>query len=262
MSDFDGTIANSDLTYSNVVRDAIRIFVKKGFSFSIASGRPYFGIIKQACEDLGLTSPQIVSGGSAIIIPKTGEYIWKQPIEQKMAKALISLFLRKDYKFGLENENYVFTPNGMEFEAYGPNVDFCDIKSYDFKTPLKIVLLDANSDNLYEVGDEIANQYPELHLVRGGVHIERSVIDITSQKGTKHLATLELQKILKIDKNRTIGIGDGYNDYPLLTACGYKVAMGNAASELKEIADLVVADVKHDGLVEVIYKLIPAKLAQ
>ena len=44
-----------------------------------------------------------------------------------------------------------------------------------------------------------------------------------------------------------IGLGDGYNDIPLLSVCGFKVAMENAPEELKEIADVIVPIVEQDG---------------
>lgn len=49
-----------------------------------------------------------------------------------------------------------------------------------------------------------------------------------------------------------IGVGDGYNDYPMLEACGLKVAMGNAVDELKVIADIVAPSIEQDGLAKVI----------
>ena len=47
-------------------------------------------------------------------------------------------------------------------------------------------------------------------------------------------------------------MGDGYNDIPLISVCGFKVAMANAPIELKEMADLIVPDVEHEGLVTLI----------
>ena len=49
-------------------------------------------------------------------------------------------------------------------------------------------------------------------------------------------------------------MGDGYNDFSLLMACGLKVAMGNAVEELKSIADYIAPTVENDGLSNVIAK--------
>ncbi len=57
-------------------------------------------------------------------------------------------------------------------------------------------------------------------------------------------------------RNEIIGVGDSYNDFPLLMACGLKVAMGNAAPELKEIADYIAPTVEEDGVVDVIKRFV------
>jgi hydroxymethylpyrimidine pyrophosphatase-like HAD family hydrolase len=63
-------------------------------------------------------------------------------------------------------------------------------------------------------------------------------------------------KKLHLKKDEIIGVGDGYNDFPLLMACGLKVAMGNAVPDLKEIADYIAPSVVEDGVVDIISKFI------
>ena len=47
----------------------------------------------------------------------------------------------------------------------------------------------------------------------------------------------------------TFGFGDGSNDFALLEACDYKIAMGNGLPELKEIADFVTLKNTEGGIV-------------
>ena len=72
-------------------------------------------------------------------------------------------------------------------------------------------------------------------------------LDITSEKATKHTAVLEYERLLNIPRQQIVAIGDGYNDYPLFTACDYKIAMENAPQELKEIADFIAPTVDNNG---------------
>ncbi len=69
---------------------------------------------------------------------------------------------------------------------------------------------------------------------------------------------MQLSKILNVSQSKIVGVGDGYNDYPLLIACGYKIAMDNAPNHLKKIADLIVPTVTGDGLVTALNKTINA----
>lgn len=253
--DFDGTLVDSTFSLSKKVKSAILKIIDEGFVFCIASGRPYQGVVKKVCKDLSLTSPQIVSGGAEIVDPTTEERLWAEYFPKETADKLIRYFIKNSYDFSVESNGFVFTPSGVNKEReYGPGSIFKAVKYLDYSRVSKMVLMDASlMDNPEAMQEILESQYPDLHFIRSGV--KRIVLDITSAKATKHLAVLELSKILDIDPAFIIGAGDGYNDYPLLSVCGYKVAMENAPNELKEIADLVVPDVANDGLAVAISKI-------
>lgn len=62
---------------------------------------------------------------------------------------------------------------------------------------------------------------------------------------------LGMQKVLEhygFTMEQVIAFGDSMNDYELLSSTGYSVAMGNAADELKKIADFVTDDIDRDGI--------------
>lgn len=253
--DFDGTLVDHNFYLSSTVREAIINLTKKGFIISVATGRPYQGIVKNICQDLQLTSPQIVSGGSKIIDPKTQKELWVEYIPSKAIKDLVDYFLKNNFDFAVEGKEFVFTVKGL-LKNYGPDVKFKDISQLGNEKISKIVLLNVSSiGDPQKIEEDLGKIYPDLHFVRSGMKGFPLVLDITGKKATKHLALLELSKILNIDPSLMVGVGDGYNDYPLLSACGYKVAMENAPKELKEIADLIIPDVEHDGLVTLINRL-------
>ncbi len=253
--DFDGTLVDENFYLSPKVKNTVINLEKKGIIFSIATGRPYQGIVKEICESMDFSSPQIVNGGAQIIDPKTNKPIWSEFFPKDSASKLIKYFFDKGYDFGVEGKDFIFRTK-KKITAYGLNIDFVDIKKIDYSKVLKMVLFDvASIDDSGIVEEQLNSLCKDLHFIRSGKQGSLLVLDITSQKATKHLAVLELSKILNINTSLMIGVGDGYNDYPLLSACGYKVAMENAPKELKEIANLVVPDVKHDGLVTLINNL-------
>jgi hydroxymethylpyrimidine pyrophosphatase-like HAD family hydrolase len=79
---------------------------------------------------------------------------------------------------------------------------------------------------------------------------------ISNSLATKQHGIIEVARLLNISTKDIIGVGDGYNDFPLLLACGLKIAMGNANEELKKIADFVAPSVEEDGVATVIEKFI------
>jgi HAD superfamily hydrolase (TIGR01484 family) len=81
-------------------------------------------------------------------------------------------------------------------------------------------------------------------------------LDITHKDASKLHAITEVAGLLGIQTHEMIGVGDGYNDFPLLMACGLKIAMGNAVPELKAIADFIAPSVEKDGVATVIEKFI------
>lgn len=79
-------------------------------------------------------------------------------------------------------------------------------------------------------------------------------LDINAAGTSKHYAAQKLFEMIGVDRDQVVAVGDSYNDYPLLSACGTKVAMGNAVDELKEIADFIAPSQDEDGVVAVIEK--------
>jgi HAD superfamily hydrolase (TIGR01484 family) len=84
-------------------------------------------------------------------------------------------------------------------------------------------------------------------------------ITITSAQASKLHGIIEVARILNIKTEEIIGVGDHYNDFPLLMACGLKIAMGNAVPELKAIADFIAPSVYDDGVATVIEKFVLSK---
>lgn len=94
-----------------------------------------------------------------------------------------------------------------------------------------------------------------MHMVPSWVDGKYDVV-INHAAGTKQHGILEVAKILGINTHEIIGVGDGYNDFPLLMACGLRIAMGNAVPELKEIADYIAPSVDEDGVADVIERYV------
>jgi Cof subfamily protein (haloacid dehalogenase superfamily) len=79
---------------------------------------------------------------------------------------------------------------------------------------------------------------------------------ISHEKATKQHGVLTVAQQLGVNTHEIIGVGDGYNDFPLLMACGLKVAMDNGVDDLKAIADFIAPPVEKDGVVEVVERFV------
>ena len=72
--------------------------------------------------------------------------------------------------------------------------------------------------------------------------------DIIPASGGKGVGVKKILDYYGFDKSEALAFGDGNNDIEMLQAVGTGVAMGNASSELKEVADDVCGHVAEDGI--------------
>lgn len=252
VSDFDGTLSDSSLTIKDPVKQAIKEYVKNGGTFSIATGRDYYGALKDICIDLGIESLHIVRGGSEIVSSKTHEVIWGKYINQSVLKNLLGyLHKKEDIYFVAERGAKIYTKNGKPNSMFGSKAIFGVLEDMLMDSVPKVFLPAGSNDNesVLEIFEEIKNLFPELHVIKT-THEQFIGIDINDGGVSKHLALLEYAGLMNLDPKEIVGIGDSYNDYPLLSACGYKVAMGNAPEELTEVADMIVGTQKENGILE------------
>lgn len=254
LSDVDGTLLNYDGAYEKTVPGLIKDIQDKGIQFSVATGKAYFGEIERIIGELNLSSLNIVSGGGMIIDWKTGKTPWYRPISEASTKYVVNYFHRLNKIFSIETKEHAYMTNSHGNSAYTKDVTI-EKFSLDSIPPGVLKILIHGSANLLPE-DEIDTYIKNIrHNCKDVEAIKFSIknnygLDVTSQASTKHTAVLEYGKILGIPPSEIVAIGDGHNDYPLFTACGYKIAMGNAPDELKEIADKVVNAAENNGMSE------------
>jgi len=81
-------------------------------------------------------------------------------------------------------------------------------------------------------------------------------LEITAEGVDKATAVADLATRLGLDMARVAAIGDGENDIPLLRAVGVSVAMGNATSAVRAVADWTTATNREAGVARAIERMI------
>lgn len=242
ISDIDGTIAPLALhpTPSKRVKTAISALAKKKFIFSLSTGKPFF-LIEHLIEDLNLASPIIVDNGAAIYDASTRQPLWQSIIDGEKAD--------KVFEIAKKYNKLIRISSGK--------------KSFDIKekipnhlNPTKFVIMGLTTEEADEFIKEIEIEIKDVAVIRASAYQGAGFLDVyvTNAEATKQHSVLKFAEILGITTKEIIGIGDHYNDFPLLMACGLKVAMGNAIEDLKAVADYIAPSVEDDGIVDVIKK--------
>lgn len=253
--DFDGTLVNHTYIVSPLVKQKIAELQKKSI-FTIATGRGYSGHLVSCIKDLALTSPVIASGGSLIVDPQTDKIIHAEYVPEASVKGILTIFKEYHIDFFIERDNIFYASSPLSSGALGKDIEYRDLKELKTDKIAKMVVRARYTESLLDpIVKKLQTDYSTIHVIKMMHPSTRQIgLDVTSEKATKHLGVLRLAEMLKIKPSEMVGVGDGYNDYPLLTACGLKIAMANAPAELKAIADDICPTVDEDGIAYVIDK--------
>ncbi len=240
--DFDGTIAGKTHEVSPRVRDAI-MSVKDKVKVSLCTGRPCKWV-QRIAEELGITDSLHVADGGGRVIDGKGNVLWERLITTTVVHTIATEAHRREFTITAQID-------GDDVSPWTPP------PSADAIPPLTHILFrsfsrqDAESFMEWMTARSLP-VYMVLSHYRDHEGPMEWLADVTAQGANKQHALLHLAEREGLNLKKFMAIGDGYNDFPLLLACGFKVAMGNAPQELKEIADYVAPSVDEDGVAEAI----------
>lgn len=238
ISDIDGTLIlnNPHSTPTPAVINAVKK-ASKLIHVGVATSRPYHHA-ERIINILELTAPCIVGGGSQIVDPKTKKVIWEKRLLKEEVYSIAKIL-----------------------DSYNQNIELVDDMDNLVSTKLNYDPIQLWTPGIEpETADEIINRASEIPTIAinkvPSYRPGKFALVFTNIHATKQHGILEVAKLLQLDTRDIIGIGDGGNDFPLLMACGLKVAIGNAVPELKEIADYIAPAVEEDGVVDVIERFV------
>jgi Cof subfamily protein (haloacid dehalogenase superfamily) len=246
MLDIDGTIIPYD--YAALPSDTVANAIKKAsekIAVNFVTGKSH-NAIQPILKKIGLqTGYAVVNGGAHVIDISSGNVIYEQSIEEKDARKIISILHEDNVTF------YIKQAATFNYDAGPFKKNSVLSKAFMFYTPEMFSTKEIEKiSKKLSVVSNIA-----LHKTHHKVP-HMYALNITHAKATKLHGIAVILKTLNIDRKETVGVGDSYNDFPLLMACGLKVAMGNAVEDLKAIADYIAPTVAEDGVADVINKFI------
>ena len=243
--DVDGTLVpvGPHTIPSEKVRKAIQD-AQDLVKVSLVSGRP-LDWLKETFSSLGITNPCVINGGSQIIDPTTHRILWERPILTQSLNAILAVIEEMNIP------SFTINDNGIEYK---------NPKDHTITKPLAVQLSYFDSKDSSDDCLRMLQKIPDISCHKfyswdkGREY--RQEIYITHSGANKQQAVHELLKMSDVEPSEIIAIGDSRNDIPLLEICGLKVAMGNADSKLKLVADYIAPTVDEDGVAHVIEKFI------
>ena len=255
VTDLDGTLLNAEHKVSEFTRKTVKLLLKKGIKFYIATGRNYLGA-KEAMDELGVQIPLITSHGS-VAFDENGNEIFSNKLKREYLDKVLNI----DYKSfgkdiiitGYAGPNWFVTENLREYfynkkpdrTRYPQQITPEEFKKQDFT---KIFFLGEDHDELLELENEIKRVIGEENislLFANEGSLEVFPADCNKAKAAE--VVLERDGLTLKD---AVSFGDGLNDYDLITQTGLGFAMENSIYLLLEkLTDTeIIASNANDGM--------------
>lgn len=261
VSDFDGTLVRQDGTVSEKNIKVINEYIEAGGIFAISTGRVPAGILPQA-RKLGLKGLVSCCQGTIILDIESGKILFDRRLSFETTLAAC----RKMEEMGLHIHAY-------DLWVYYSNADDSMLKGYEKITGVKAKLvLDRKLSEFIEekglraykllamvepedsertIAELSAANLPDCAVTKSSPFLA----EVVNDKCSKGSAVLFLAEHYGIEIEKTVGIGDNYNDMPMIEAAGLGAAVGNAEDALKQRADYICENTNEtDAVAEVIEK--------
>ena len=246
VSDFDGTLINSEQQIPEEVKKAVKHYVSDGGIFAVCSGRMLCSILPRVRE-LGLKGLVIAYQGTAIADIETGNIIKFGGMESGDAAEVCRNIEELNHPVNVYSDDVMYTdiPKENEYLKVYEKIVNIDAKHVDGKLSefvsaknlfcQKISVLVA-PDEQAELYAELCNRLGRKYDVTCSASVLVEVSPLSDNKGE---ALKFLAERYGIPMEKTIAVGDNLNDLSMIEAAGLGVAVGKAVQPLKNAAAFV-----------------------
>ena len=251
LTDLDHTLLRSDGSISDYTKQVLKKCQSCGILVVIATARYWIGAeryIEEIQPDYEITT-------DGTLIHQRGKQVYSCSMDTTDANQIIQDLIEQNSNTEITvaagrqvfwNSHHISESEKLHKAVFN-----------DYRKPLccqinKIVAELSNS----VIAEEIANKnHCRLQSYRG-----ENWYAFLPEKSGKIQAILELAKSLNISLSDIVSFGDDINDIEMLQICGTGVAVSNAVTDVKAVADCVTLSNDEDGVVSWIEKNILALL--
>lgn len=223
---------------SSVVASINELDSNIGFSISTARCLEEMNEIV-GISDISFRSPLILENGAVILAPDLS-VIKQRVLPENVISDLIQYF----------NKFEIWKKVCLD----GKLIDLGN--AVDLTKITKIALQDLTEDMLADIFRKLSDYSNIAYFRSKAAHKPGTfTLDITDIQATKRNGVFTVLEMKGVDRKDAIGIGDSDNDFPMLEACGLKMAVANAKQSILEIADLVIPSCESGGVSTLLPKL-------
>ncbi|HSI39985.1 MAG TPA: Cof-type HAD-IIB family hydrolase [Xanthobacteraceae bacterium] len=256
VSDVDGTLVDKQKAVTPGTVAAVRRLREAGVPFAAVSARPPRGM-KLMVDALGLDLFGGFNGGA--ILRGDFSIVEQHFVAREAAETGIAVMKQRGASIWVfaDNEWFITDPDNVYVPGETRTVAFAPIVVSDFGDHVaragKIV---GSSTDFAMLAACEAELQP---MLSGGAAVKRSqakYLDLTPPGTDKGYAVREFARHFGVPLDEVAVIGDMQNDLPMFGVAGLRLAMGNAAPEVKAQADFVTTANDEDGVAHAIEQFV------
>lgn len=248
VTDLDGTLLHNDETLSDESIDVIKRFQNKGIRFVIATSRSLSSAMKFA----KLLNPDaiIASGGAQVLIgnnlvyeaafapTRALDYI-KQCLNESVVDFIRVIGEKVDW-----TTNNNISVGELEFGHYKR----IESKNYPEQKVYKITICSKDIKKVQKMFEHENDCHVTISYAGKYFH------KLTHIKATKEDALLKVANHFGITYKNIVSFGDDISDIMMLKRCEKGIAVNNALSCVKDIANDICIENENDGVVKYLMK--------
>ena len=237
--DLDNTLLHSDKTISEYTSNVFKKLRNEDFKVVFATARPKRAIVNY--NDAIQVDAYIVHNGACIFIADKlyFHYGIDSNITEKVLTSIASDNAEANLAVEIDDEIYAnFDTTTIWPKIQAIQTDFTDLPS---KSAEKMIIQVSSKADI----EKFSNYLPNILYIEMN---EGNLGLVMNKQATKLNAIKKLVEHYHCELKDVIAFGDDYNDLEMLKNCGVGVAVSNAISEVKAVADFICSSNDEDGV--------------
>ncbi|MFB9768400.1 Cof-type HAD-IIB family hydrolase [Lactiplantibacillus modestisalitolerans] len=280
-SDMDGTLLNNEMVVSDFNANAIRQAQQRGVHFIVSTGRRY-SEAQPLLAAQGITAPLITLNG-AEVYDASGKMLDMVPITKSVARTIFHTLNSQGYYFEVVATDGIYSNSKAKrieqiahlLTNLNPDTSFkvavtlasarlelMDINYVEHYNDLlddpkmhimKIIAFSqAGPAKLKPLSTELLAKHSSIKITSSSA----SNIEINNVNAQKGIAVERYANMLNTPMSNVMAIGDNNNDVSMLKLAGVSYAMGNATTEVKQLAQRNTDTNVNDGVGKAILEVL------
>ncbi len=254
LADVDGTLVTEQKVLTDRACRAVHALREQGILFAITSGRPPRGMA-MLIEPLGIDTAIAGFNGGALVRPDMS-VIEEKTLPSDVARTAIDLIRRHDMDAWLYTADDWFVTDRkaphVDREAWTVKFEPTVVTSFSDADLARAVKIVGISDDRPLVERCEADVRAALGSKASAARSQPYYIDVTHPDANKGTVVETLSRMLAIDPNAIVTIGDMPNDVLMFKKSGFSIAMGNAGDDVKHQAGAVTDGYNDEGFAKAV----------